>query len=102
MINNVKIVIAEEPRFSTSRSTASRLNKTVPKIFCESENRWLISILFFIVYKTLRFLVFTKIIGFSGKYSINSTVPNPTQVVLLRKIKANGNFRLKELGKFTS
>jgi len=25
MINNVKIVIAEEPRFSTSRSTASIL-----------------------------------------------------------------------------
>ena len=38
MINNVKIVIAEEPRFSTSRSTASRFNKTVPKIFCDNKN----------------------------------------------------------------
>jgi len=46
-------------------------------------------------------MVFTIIRRFSGKYSINATVPNPTLVVLLKKIKADGNFRLKELGKFT-
>ena len=33
---------------------------------------------------------------------MNTTVPNPTLVVLLNEIKADGNFRLKELGKFTS
>ena len=64
MINNVKIVIAEEPRFSTSRLTASRLNETVPKIFCESENRWLISILFFVVYKTYDFWFLPRLNSF--------------------------------------
>ncbi len=64
MINNVKIVIAEEPRFSTSRSTASRFNKTVPKIFCESKNRWLISILFFVVYKTCDFWFLPRLDSF--------------------------------------
>ena len=58
MINNVKIVIAEEPRFSTSRSTASRFNKTVPK------NRWLISILFFVVYKTCDFWFLPRLDSF--------------------------------------
>jgi len=74
MIDNVQIVITEEPRFSSLRLTTSILHQTVPKIFCESINWWFINILFFMVYEISNFWVLPKLNDFlENIYKFNRT-----------------------------